>query len=123
MNESVADYDKSGMLWVIRAGTPLTAGHNHSKWPCVTPEKSATKRAKESDEAVIGRMLLSDNIDLEGTYNVTESVECSGNESEVTIIEALLKPSEEKQTSIAVVTEEKGKKRNIMSAYFLVAEN
>ena len=82
----------------------------------MTPEKSATKRAKESDEAVIGRMLLSDNIDLEGTYNVTESVECSGNESEVTIIEALLKPSEEKQTSIAVVTEEKGKKRNIMSA-------
>jgi pantoate kinase len=116
VNKSVADYDESGMLWVIRADTPLTAGHNHSKRPCVTPEKSATKRAKESDEAVIGRMLLSDNIDREGTYDVTRIVQCSGKEPGVTDLEALLKPSEEKQTSIAVLTEEKGKKRKIMSA-------
>jgi len=115
MNESVADYDKAGMLWVIRTDTPLTTAHNHSKRPCVTPEKTVAKRAKESDESVIGRNLLSEAIDREGTYNVTKKVKCSENEAEVTVVEDFLKNGGKEETGTAFVTEEKSKERNIMN--------
>ena len=74
VNESVADYDGKRMLWVVRQGTPMFTDMNETaKRTFVTPEK-VSKRAKQSDESSIGRMLLTDNSDRIGTYKEVESV-------------------------------------------------
>jgi len=78
INESVADYDRTRMLWVVRQGTPMLTNMNETaKRTFVTPEK-VSKRAKKSDESSIGRMLLTDNFDREGTYKGVESVKPVG---------------------------------------------